>query len=124
MFPGGLGVTAELAIVPTGEAFVRADPKAAVARGQQAADPAARQMLAIGRLPGDAAHSIEAFQAEFSAEPEVAVGRLRDRVNRTSEESLADRPSLVSILMDVEGGIQAEGARTGSRGQQEKQGGA
>ena len=77
---GKLRVLSQLAVLPTGQPFVSANPKTSIARGEHASNIGAGEMLARGRLPGDAPNTVEAKQAEFRAEPEITVGRLSNRV--------------------------------------------
>jgi hypothetical protein len=60
---------------------------------------------------------------KIRADPEVPIRHLRNGVNRALEKALSDRPCLVRVLIDVEGWIQAEGARTQSPGQHKPHGG-
>src|SRR5215472_9777834 len=69
-------------------------------------------MLIRGRLPRDGADTIEAKQAEFCTQPEIAVRRLRNRDNLAFNEPVADLPSRVGVLADVERGVQPERERT------------
>ena len=65
-------------------------------------------MLARGGLPGDASNAIEAKQAEFRAQPEITVGRLRDRLDGAVGKAFADLPRRVRVLIDVERRVQSE----------------
>ena len=71
-----LRVMSQLAVLPTCKSFIGANPKTPIARGEQASNMAAGEMLTCRRLPWDAPNAIEAKQAEFRAEPEITVGRL------------------------------------------------
>ena len=101
-------IVGQLAVPPTGKPFIGSDPEPAVTRGEQTSNGPAGQMLLIRRLPFDAAHTVESLQAEFGADPQIAIGRLRNGVDRAFEKPLADRPCLVRVLVDVEGWIQRE----------------
>jgi hypothetical protein len=78
--------------------------------------------LARGRLPGDIAVAVEAKQAEFRAEPKIAIPSLGDRVNVTPEKSFADCPRGVRVLADVERWVErkcADAARRQHHGKSE-----
>src|SRR5580698_427078 len=68
----------QFAVLPTREALCGANPKGSVARGEQSPNVLAGKFLMRWRLPGGASNAIEAKQAEFRTEPEIAVGCLRD----------------------------------------------
>jgi hypothetical protein len=89
---GKLRVVSQLAVLPTCKPFRGANPKTPIARGEQASNIAAGEMLTRRRLPWDAPNAIEAKQAEFRAEPEITVGRLSNRVDDAFEKAVADRP--------------------------------
>jgi hypothetical protein len=76
--PIELLVVRQLAVLPTGEPINGADPQTPVAPGSQGSNIVAREMLTRWRLPRAVANAVEAKQAEFRAEPEIAVGRLRN----------------------------------------------
>ena len=97
-----LWVPGQLAAIPTDEAGICANPKSPVACDEQLGDSVAREILTRGRLPGDIAVAIEAKQAEFRAEPKIAIPSLGNRVDVTSEKSFADCPRRVRVLADVE----------------------
>jgi hypothetical protein len=59
-------------------------------------------MLTRRRLPWDDPDAIEAKQAEFGTEPEIAIGRLSNCVDDAFEEAVADLPRCVRVLTDVE----------------------
>src|SRR4029453_11849551 len=105
-----LGVGGELSIFPTGKALGCADPKCTVTCDQQRRNVIAGE-LAIGRPPSDSPNAIKAQQAEFGAEPEIAIGRLCDSVNDALGEPVAHLPCGVGVLADVERGIQRIGKR-------------
>jgi len=108
---GELGILREAAVLPACQPSEGADPKRAIAGDQQLVDFAAGELLAARRRPLGAANAIEAAQAEFGAEPEIAVGRLRDRINGAFGNAVADLPGVVLVLVDVQRGIQRERAR-------------
>jgi hypothetical protein len=91
--------------IPTDKAGIRANPKSPVSGAEQLANCSARQVLTRRRLPGDAAIAVESKQAKFRAEPEITVGRLGDGVDITFEESLANWPGSVGVLINVESRI-------------------
>ena len=68
-------------------------------------------MLTRRRLKWNNSYPIEAKQAEFGPQPEIAVGRLGNRGDGAFRKSLADPPRGVRVLADVERGIEREGAR-------------
>jgi len=96
-----LRVLSQLAILPTGQPFVSANPKSSIARDEEFANKAAGKMLIPWRLPRDAPNAIEAKQAEFRAQPEITVGRLRDRLDGAFGKAFADLPRRVRVLTDV-----------------------
>jgi hypothetical protein len=59
-------------------------------------------MLAHWWLPRYEPNAVEANQAEFRAEPEIAVGRLSNRVYGPFEKAFADHPNAVCVLIDAE----------------------
>ena len=73
---GKLRVVSQLAVLPTCKPMISANPKTPIARGEQASNIVAGEMLTRWRLPWDAPNAIEAKQTEFRAEPEITVGRL------------------------------------------------
>ena len=75
---GKFRVLSQLAVLPTCKPFIGANPKTPIARGEQASNVAAGEMLTRRRLPWDEPNAIEAKQAEFRAQPEITVGRLSD----------------------------------------------
>jgi len=94
-------VLSQLAILPTGQPFVSANPKRSIARDEEFANKVAGKMLVPWRLPQDAANAIEAKQAEFRAQPEITVGRLRDRLDGAVGKAFADLPRGVRVLIDM-----------------------
>jgi hypothetical protein len=66
----------KLTVLPACKPFDSADPKAPIASGEQVSNIAAGQMFTRRRLPWDAPNAVESKQAEFRAEPEIAVGSL------------------------------------------------
>src|SRR6266487_1878050 len=117
-----VGVRRERAALPTDEPLTGADPKGAVARGEETRDVVGREPLIGWRLPGHGPDAIEANEAELRAQPEIAVGRLGDGVDGALGEALADLPRRVRVLADVQGRIQRERPGT-PRHQQDGQGG-
>jgi hypothetical protein len=59
-------------------------------------------MLAHWWLPSYEPNAVEANQAEFRAEPEIAIARLSNRVYGPFERALADRPNAVCVFIDAE----------------------
>ena len=115
-------VVGQLAVLPTGQPFTGSYPKPAISRGYHAPNRPAGEMLRIRRLPWRASHTVESLQAKCGTEPQVAVGRLRNGVDRAFEKTLADRPCFVLVLIDIEGRIQAERPRARNRKQDRKNG--
>jgi hypothetical protein len=91
--------------IPTDKAGIRTNPKSPVSGAEQLGDCRARQVLTRRRLPGDAAIPIESKQAEFRAEPKITIGSLCNGVDITFEESLANWPRSVGVLVNVESRI-------------------
>src|SRR5215813_3733482 len=73
---GKLRVMGQLAVFPTGKTVPGANPKRPVAPRKQAENVTGGKMLAMWWLPGNVSDPIEANQAEFRAEPQVAIGCL------------------------------------------------
>jgi hypothetical protein len=67
-------------------------------------------MLTRGWLPWDTANAIEAKQVEFTAEPEIPIGCLGDRVDVAQGKPVPDGPRGVRVLADIERRIQREAA--------------
>jgi hypothetical protein len=95
-------VVRQLTVLPTYKSLSGANPKTSIAPGEHASNIRAREVLARGRLPGDAPNAVEAKQAEFRAEPEITVGCLSNRVDDGFEKAVADGPGIVRVLIDVE----------------------
>src|SRR5262249_46900375 len=111
-----LRVGSEFVILPTGEALGGAYPERTVARHDKPRNRAGSKMLVRRWLPGDVADTIEAVQAEFHAQPKIAVGRLSDSPDRASGKALPALPCRVSVLAEVQRRVQCE--RAGAPGQQ------
>src|SRR5208282_3803657 len=71
--PSKYRVVGQLAVLPTCKPFRGANPKAPIARDEQASNKAAGETLTLRRLPGNAPNAVEAKQAEFRAKPEITV---------------------------------------------------
>jgi hypothetical protein len=106
-----LMVLSELAALPAHQSFTGANPKGPVARGEQTPNLVGGQLVRR-RLPGDGPDAIEAKQAEFSTQPEITVGRLRDGVDNAFGKAVADPPRGVRVLADVKRWILRERERT------------
>src|SRR5262249_27964710 len=105
-------VDSQLAVLPACQSFKGANPERPVARGEQANNKAAGELLTRWHLPRNGPDTIEAQQAEFSTEPEITVGRLGNGGDPALGKAGADLPRGVRVLADVELGIQRERART------------
>jgi hypothetical protein len=68
-------------------------------------------MLIRRRLPRHVPDTVEAKQAEFRAQPEITVGRLSNGLDCPFGKALADLPSRVRVLTDIQRRIQRERAR-------------
>jgi hypothetical protein len=62
-------------------------------------------LLTIGWLPRNRANTIEAKNAEFRAQPNVPIRRLRDRADPAFGEAVADFPRRMRVLADIERGV-------------------
>ena len=82
----------EIAVRPVAQSRLRADPEAAIPRREQRGDFVGRQLLARRRRPPHEAHAVEAQQPGLGANPQIAVGPLRDRVRRAAEEPVLYPP--------------------------------
>jgi len=60
---GKLRVLSQLAVLPTPKAFIGANPKSPIPRGEQPVNLAAGELLTRWRLPRDSPPAIEAQQA-------------------------------------------------------------
>src|SRR5579862_8982622 len=89
-------------LLPTCNSFSGANPKSPVAPGVQAENGDGREMLRRRRLPGDGPHTIEAEQTELRAQPEITVGCLGNRADGALGKTIADSPSRMRVLTDVE----------------------
>jgi hypothetical protein len=73
-------------------------------------------MFIPGGMPGHTPNAIEAQQAEFCAQPQITVARLRNRRDPLPlGEAFAEAPCGVRVLTDVEVGV--ERGRTRARQQ-------
>src|SRR6516164_2633035 len=106
------GVTRQFDSVPACEARERANPKSAVGCANQLERELLRQLLPGRRLPGRRANAVESEQAELPAEPEIPVRCLSHAEDIASREPVPGGPRGVSVLLDTEGRIQSEPART------------
>jgi hypothetical protein len=91
----------QLAVLPAGKPWLGTNPKTTIARGQQASNIAAGEMLTGWRLPRDEPNAIKANYPEFRAEPEITVGGLSNRADGAFEEAFGDRPGFVRVLINV-----------------------
>ena len=103
---GKPGVRRQLAVLPTRQSPVGADPKSTVARSQQPYNEIVGKLLARRQLPWDGTNAIESQQPEIRAEPQITVRRLRDCCDPAFEKTVADGPRGVRVLIDVEGRVQ------------------
>src|SRR5262249_7780278 len=99
---GQLWILSKFPVLPTGKSFRGANPKRPVAGGQQTPYKVIRQILIRWRLPGDGPDAIEANQAEFRTQPEIAVGRLGNPSDGAFGKAVANLPRRVRVLTDVE----------------------
>ncbi|MGA7840306.1 MAG: hypothetical protein WCA34_05270 [Candidatus Acidiferrales bacterium] len=102
-----LRIQRELTAFPTGQPFPCTDPKRPVARHEQALDFIRWEMLIRRFLPRDSPYTIEAKQAEFSAEPEITVRRLGDGVDAVPGKAVASVPRFVRVLTHVQCRVQS-----------------
>ena len=65
-------------------------------------------MLTRRWLPGDTANAIEAKQAEFRAQPEIAIGRLGHREDGADGEPVPGSPRSVPVLADIQRWVQRQ----------------
>jgi hypothetical protein len=113
---GKLRILNQLAVLPTCEPLIGANPQTPIARYEQLSNMAMGETLTRGGLPWGGPNPVEAKQAEFRAQPEITVGRLSHRVDGGREKAFADRPRFMSVLIDVERWIQS--ASRGAASQQ------
>src|SRR5262249_20715543 len=118
-----LRVHSERSGLPARHAVEGGDPQRPVARGEQRRDVSRRKTPTRRRLPRNRPNAVEAKQAELRAEPDIAVGRLRERGDGSLREAFSDSPGGVDVLADVERRIQRERTRDAHQ-QQARQRGA
>jgi len=53
-------------------------------------------------------NAVEAKETELATEPQVTISGLSDRGDRAFEKTVADGPGLMSVLIDIERGVQRE----------------
>src|SRR5262245_23244114 len=75
-------VLLEMAMLPTQEAYGRADPEGSVRRTKQGEDSSAGQTYVRRRRPRLEANAVESHQSRIGPNPNVAVCCLCDRVGR------------------------------------------
>src|SRR5262249_52785804 len=81
-----LDVTSEMAVFPTGKpSSDRSNPERSIARSDHTLDTGRAQLFC---RHSQHPYAVESKQAEFGAEPEITVGRLRDAVDRTLGETV------------------------------------
>src|SRR4030095_9254388 len=95
-------VVTQFPVLPPAHPSKGADPKPPVARALQASDIAAGELLPRRWLPRGGPHAIEPSQAKFSTQPEIPIGRLRNRPNHAFGKPFAVFPCGVCVLADVE----------------------
>jgi hypothetical protein len=75
-------VRLEVVVLPTQKAGVRADPECSVRRTQQRHDRPVEYAIVRSARPALEANAVEPYQSGIGPNPDVAVGRLRDRIGR------------------------------------------
>ena len=104
-------VLRQLAAYPAKEAGKRANPESAVARDEQTVRRGGELLTGRG-LPGDSVNAIETKQAEFAAQPEIAIGRLRHREDGANGEPVPGSPRSVPVLTDIQRGTERQNGRS------------
>ena len=103
----GRAVVREAAVGQPRHARQRADPDRAVAGGDERGDEAVGQ--AVGALAVDGeVDAVEARQALVGADPQRAVGRLRDGAHRVLRQALLLGPAAVAVLAELFGRVQGQ----------------
>src|SRR5689334_8398527 len=104
-----LWILRQLATIPACKPFEGANPQTSVTRRKQASNIVGWQVLIWWRLPLSCPDSVEANQTELRAKPEITVGRLGNRVDRTFGKTVANLPGRVRVLADVKRRVQCGG---------------
>ena len=86
---------------------INADPKVSFCIGYKSAHSPNRRRVRQGAPNQSKSKSIEADQTTFRSNPEVAVIRLADGIDYSSQESLAGSPLIVDVLRYCPGGVQS-----------------
>ena len=79
----------------------QSDPKVAVGVCHQSEDGAQRGLPVDQRLHHAERHAVEANQALLRAQPQIAVGRLRDGIDQAARKPLLAAPDIVDVLRHV-----------------------
>lgn len=69
-------------------------------------------MLARRWLPGNTAHAIETKQAEFRAQPNIPIGRLRHREDSSRGKPVPGSPRGMPVLANIQRGIERQEGRS------------
>ena len=110
-----LRVLGQLVAIPAYKAGKGANPKSAVARDEQTIGLVG-EMLTRRWLPGESVNSIEAKQAEFTAEPEIPIGSLGYREDRAHGEPVPGGPRRMPVLAHLQRWVERP---SGTRPEQE-----
>src|ERR1700738_4870455 len=87
-------------VVPTRQPTQGSDPEGSVASRQQAPYRSARKLLPGRQRQRQRTNAVETHYTGLGAQPEITVGRLRDRVDRPIQESAAKGPRVMRVLDD------------------------
>src|SRR5258708_7854032 len=110
-------VLLKMVIFPAQKAGGRSDPEGSVRPTEQRQDRSAGQAFVRGR-PGLEANAVEFDQSRIGPDPNVAVGRLRDRIGGGFERALWYAPRGVTVLSDSRLGVERS-CRLGREGQRD-----
>src|SRR5262249_21253793 len=99
-----------MAVLQTAQSSSGPDPQAAVAGAEESGEPSARNALTDGKPLSHEPYAIEPQQAFGASDPDVPVGRLRDRGTHR-DSPIVDSPGGVSVLRDSAVRIECVGVR-------------
>lgn len=91
--------------------LMNSNPKCSVARDEQGPNRVATEIFTFSKLPRNGLDTVEREPPEFSAKPKIAIGRLRNCLDRAFPEAFANLPGRMSVLTDIKRRAQGESKR-------------